>query len=110
MSYAYEYTKLLQQFGIIHLILKLTDSEGIKPESTIPVVLNESEYTDENLVLIANQIIDSYNTPLPIVEETPVVDPVVDPVVEETPVVDPVVNPVVVETLDNNSTNNIITE
>jgi hypothetical protein len=63
MSYAYEYTEGLKQFGMVHLILKLTDSDNILPEVNIPVVLDDSEYHEENLARIANQLIQS-NTPV----------------------------------------------
>ena len=69
MSYAYEYTEGLKQFGMVHLILKLTDSDNILPEVTIPVVLDESEYFEENISKIANTIIDSYTQSTPVIEE-----------------------------------------
>jgi hypothetical protein len=62
MSYAYEYTEGLKQFGMIHLVMKFTDSDNILPEMNIPMVLNDFEYSTENLAKIADQIIYS-NTP-----------------------------------------------
>ena len=83
MSYAYEYTEGLKQFGMVHLILKLTDSDNILPEVTIPVVLDESEYFEENISKIANTIIDSYTQSTPVIEEPlPVIEEPL-PVIEE---------------------------
>ena len=77
MSYAYEYTEGLKQFGMVHLILKFNDSDNILPEITIPVVLDESEYSGDKIDIIANQIINSFSSPLPVIEEEPL------PVIEE---------------------------
>jgi len=60
MPYAHEYTEGLKQFGVIHLMLKLNDSDGILPEVVLPIVLSNNEYTEENLITIANQLIESY--------------------------------------------------
>ena len=62
MPYDYEYTEGLKQFGMIHLVMKFTDSDNILPEMNVPMVLNEFEYSTENLAKIADQIIYS-NTP-----------------------------------------------
>jgi hypothetical protein len=37
MSYAYEYTEGLKQFGMIHLVMKFTDSDNILPEMNINI-------------------------------------------------------------------------
>ena len=75
MPYTYEYTENCKQFGMIHLIIKLIDSDNILPEINFPVVLNENEYNDELLNNIGLQLIES-NTPK-ILEEILVTDPVV---------------------------------
>jgi len=82
MSYAYQYAEGLKQFGMVHLILKLTDSDNILPEVNIPVVLDDSEYTEENLIKIANEIIAS-NTKRIVQEIIPLVEDIA-PVIEET--------------------------
>ena len=84
MSYAYEYTEGLKQFGMVHLILKFTDSDNILPEITIPVVLDNSEYSGDKINIIANQIIDSFSSPLPVIEEEEEPLPVVEVVEEDT--------------------------
>jgi hypothetical protein len=65
MSYAYQYTEGLKQFGMVHLILKLTDSDNILPEVIIPIILDDSENNEENLSRIVNQLINSYTTIIP---------------------------------------------
>jgi hypothetical protein len=45
-------------------MLNLFDSDGILPDVNVPVVLDQSEYYEENLNKIANQLIETYNTPL----------------------------------------------
>lgn len=72
MSYAYEYTEGLKQFGMVHLILKLIDSDNILPEVIIPVILDDSENNEENLNKIANELI---------ISSTPIVSTVVDDVI-----------------------------
>jgi len=32
MSYAYEYTEGLKQFGMVHLIIKFTDYDNVLPD------------------------------------------------------------------------------
>jgi len=64
MSYSFKYTEGLNQLGMIHLMLNLFDSDGILPDVNVPVVLDQSEYYEENLNKIANQLIETYNTPL----------------------------------------------
>ena len=85
MSYTYEYTEGLKQFGMVHLILRINNSDNNLPEINIPIILNEVEYKEEKLNQIANSIIESYNKP------TPVEEPIL---VEETVPVE--------ETLNNN--------
>lgn len=73
MPYTHEYTEGLKQFGVIHLMLKLTDSDGVLPEVLLPVVVSDNEYTEENLITIANQLIDSYTNPQSITQEKAVI-------------------------------------
>ncbi len=87
MSYAYEYTEGLKQFGMVHIMLKLIDSDNILPEINIPVILNNSEYSEENISKIANTIINSYNNSTSLTEEpiTPTEELV--PIIEEEQVI-----------------------
>ena len=73
MPYTHEYTEGLKQFGVIHLMLKLIDSDGILPEVLLPIVISDNEYTEENLITIANQLIDSYTNPHSITQEETVI-------------------------------------
>jgi hypothetical protein len=58
MPYTYEYTETLRQFGIVHIALKLIDTDNQLPEINVPVVLDESEYNEDNLNKITNEIIN----------------------------------------------------
>jgi hypothetical protein len=78
MSYAYQYAEGLKQFGMVHLILKLTDSDNILPEVNVPVVLDDSENNEVNLARIANELINSYIIPV----STPVEESIPAPVEE----------------------------
>lgn len=73
MPYTHEYTEGLKQFGVIHLMLKLIDTDGILPEVLLPIVLSDNEYTEENLITIANQLIESYTNSQLINQKEPVV-------------------------------------
>ena len=73
MSYTHEYTEGLKQFGVIHLMLKLIDTDGLLPEVVIPVVLSNNEYTEENLNKIANQLIDSYTKTQEVIQVEPII-------------------------------------
>lgn len=93
MSYAYQYTEGLKQFGMVHLILKLTDSDNILPEVNIPVVLDDSENNEENLNRIASELILS---------STPIVFTVVNDVIPDDVIPDDVIIPETDQILDTN--------
>ena len=58
MAYSYEYINKLDQFGISIFNLKLTDTDGVLPETIIPVSLKNNEISEERLKLIADSIIE----------------------------------------------------
>jgi len=70
MAYSYEYISKVKQLGVVNYTLKLTDDLGVYPDCFIPLILSESECSDENLDRIANEMIQR-STPLPppVVEE-----------------------------------------
>lgn len=97
MSYAYEYIEGLKQFDIIHLTLKLTDSDNILPEVILPVVLSDSEYNQDNLIRIANELIDSYTITESIITDEPVIlEEILNNVVDST-VIEPVIETILPE-------------
>jgi hypothetical protein len=53
MSYSYQYTNKISQFGIVSCSLKIHDPEGILPEYIFPVILNETDLSEEILINIA---------------------------------------------------------
>lgn len=57
MSYSYQYTNKLSQFGMTNYNLKLTDSDGILPEFTVPVIVRDSDLSEELLINIAQNAI-----------------------------------------------------
>ena len=58
MAYMYEYTENIKQFGVVHIIMKLKDSDNILPELTVPVILNDDSFIVENLDKKFNEIIN----------------------------------------------------
>ena len=62
MAYNYRYIENLKQFNVTHFTLKLTDSDNILPELSIPIILNDNECNQENLDKIANDLITSNAT------------------------------------------------
>ena len=57
MSYSYQYTNKLSQFGMTNYNLKLTDSDGILPEFAVPVIVRDSDLSEELLINIAQNAI-----------------------------------------------------
>jgi hypothetical protein len=57
MSYSYQYTNKLSQFGMTNYNLKLTDSDKILPEFNVPVIVKDSDLSEELLINIAQNTI-----------------------------------------------------
>lgn len=58
MGYSYEFLNKITQLGVTNYTLKLTDDTGNAPISYIPVILNNNEDTEENLMSIAINMIN----------------------------------------------------
>ena len=83
MAYQSNYINKSKQFNIINYTLALTDSQGLMPDIFLPVILEESEDTEENLNRIAQDMINqstisinSITTDSITVDEVPIVDEV----------------------------------
>jgi len=63
MAYSYQYNEGLKQFNMVHIMLTIVDLEGILPEMIIPVILDESQYNEENIKQLVYSI-TSNNTPI----------------------------------------------
>ena len=59
MAYSYQYTEGLKQFNMVHIMLNITDSDGILPEIIAPVILDESQYTEESIKQLVDNIISN---------------------------------------------------
>jgi hypothetical protein len=59
MAYSYQYTEGLKQFNMVHIMLTITDSDGILPEIIAPVILDESQYTEESIKQLVDNIISN---------------------------------------------------
>ena len=71
MPYIYKFTNELEQFGLCSFKLELTDTDGVLPELSIPVIFKQGEDTEENQKQLAAQIIEQQSSlQLSTVEET----------------------------------------
>ena len=57
MSYSYNYTNKIDQFGMTNFNLKFSDSEGVLPDFNLPVIVRNSDLTEELLIGIAENAI-----------------------------------------------------
>lgn len=57
MSYSYNYTNKIDQFGITNFNLKFSDSEGVLPDFSLPVIVRNSDLTEDLLKGIAENAI-----------------------------------------------------
>jgi hypothetical protein len=57
MSYSYNYTNKIDQFGMTNFNLKFSDSEGVLPDFSLPVIVRNSDLTEELLIGIAENAI-----------------------------------------------------
>jgi hypothetical protein len=56
MAYGHQYINEFKQFGVISYTLRLIDDEGVMPNVTIPVVIQESMLNDEHLTNVASSL------------------------------------------------------
>jgi len=97
MAYGHQYINEFKQFGVISYTLRLIDDEGIMPVANIPIVVRESDLSEQHLEDIAFSLKTQHTTRylesivVPTVEEPEIIT-VVDslsseefvPVLEET--------------------------
>jgi hypothetical protein len=57
MSYSYNYTNKIDQFGITNFNLKLSDPAGVLPDFSLPVIVRNSDLTEDLLRAIAENAI-----------------------------------------------------
>jgi hypothetical protein len=57
MSYSYNYTNKIDQFGITNFNLKFSDYEGVLPDFSLPVIVRNSDLTEDLLIGIAENAI-----------------------------------------------------
>lgn len=56
MAYGHEYINEFKQFGVISYTLRLIDDEGIMPNVTVPVVIEESNLNEEHMLNVASSL------------------------------------------------------
>jgi hypothetical protein len=78
MAYGHQYINEFRQFGVISYTLRLIDDEGVMPNVTIPVVIQESMLNDEHLTNVASSLRDLHarrylESLIPVIEEPEVI-------------------------------------
>lgn len=84
MSFSYEYINKFKQLGIVNYTLRLMDSQENSSDIFIPVILNESEDTEENLNKIASDMIIQCTVVEPTITEEPLINEDISSVCEDT--------------------------
>jgi len=69
MPYIHEYINKQELSESIKFTIKLIDNEGVLPDQFIPIILHKSEFCEEKLLDIANQMIKTCTEENKIVEE-----------------------------------------
>jgi hypothetical protein len=98
MAYGHQYINEFKQFGVISYTLRLIDDEGIMPIANIPIVVSESDLSEQHLEDIAFSLKNQHATRylesiIVIPAEEPEIVTVVDSLSSEgsTPVIEEVV-------------------